>query len=315
MIIPTYNCDRYITQAVESVLGQTYTDCEIIVVDDGSTDNTRKVLEPYLEQIRYVYQENQGVAAARNRGMEMAQGEFIAFLDHDDFFLPHKLALQVACFEEQPEVGMVHSGWRRVNHAGEPIRDVEPWHKVPNLDLQGWLQWMPILLSAMMFRREWLERVGSLDTGFKQACDVDLVQRLALMGCQTAWVHQITVGYREHERNDSLNTPLQAQESWAVRNKFFAQLDLPEEVRHLENSCRYHTLVWIAWRLYHTGYMAEMVDYLEKSFLYRTSSPTETVLSWIECFKTYASEYGCELDTYSLSNSQEWKGLMSRCIL
>jgi glycosyltransferase involved in cell wall biosynthesis len=91
VIIPVYNSPDYVGQAVESVLSQTYRDCEIIVVDDGSTDNTRTALEPYLDHIQYVYQDNQGSAAARNRGIRQAKGELIAFLDADDFFiLPEK---------------------------------------------------------------------------------------------------------------------------------------------------------------------------------------------------------------------------------
>ncbi len=314
VIIPTYNCYRYITQTVESVLEQTFTDYEIIIIDDGSTDNTHPVLEPYLDKINYVYQTNRGVAAARNRGLEMAQGEFIAFLDHDDVYLPDKLSVQVACFEAQPEVGMVHSGWRRINSAGESLGDVKPWLNVPKLDLIGWIQWMPVLFTPMLFRREWLDQVGKLDTGFKQACDVDLIQRLALMGCQTAWVRQITACYREHDRNDSLNTILQAKESWEVRNKFFQQPDLPEEVRNLESKCRYHTLVWIAWRLFYTGYQKEMFQYLERSLNYTPYSASKTISDWLIFFKSYSQEYGCEFDAYSLSNAPEWQNLMVRIL-
>ncbi|MFS8117396.1 MAG: glycosyltransferase family 2 protein, partial [Microcoleus sp.] len=114
VIIPAYNGDRYIVQAVESVFAQTYTNWEIIVVDDGSTDETHQVLQPYLDKIRYIYQENRGVAAARNRGIQEAKGEFIAFLDQDDFFLPDKLAAQIALFRQQPSLGIVNSGWRLV---------------------------------------------------------------------------------------------------------------------------------------------------------------------------------------------------------
>src|SRR4028119_1041930 len=230
VIIPAYNGDRYIAQAVESVISQTYKNWEIIVVDDGSTDDTRRALQPYVEKIRYVYQENQGVAAARNRGIQEARGELIAFLDHDDFFLPDKLAAQVACFEAQPQLGIIHSGWRRVDWRGETLGDVEPWQKAPNLDLEEWVQWKPILLSAMMFRREWLERVGGLDTRFQQVCDLDLALRLTLMGCQSTWLHQITVCYREHDRNESRKTPLQAQESWTVLDQFLALPQIPQPI-------------------------------------------------------------------------------------
>jgi len=310
IIIPVYQGDRFLAEAIESVLNQTYTNYEIIVVDDGSTDNSREVLLPYLDKIRYVYQENQGVAAARNRGIKIARGEFIAFLDQDDFWLPDKLALQVACFNAQPELGIVHCGWRRVDAIGEPLGDVKPWENVPVLDLAGWLQWMPILLSAMIFKREMLEHIGGLDTRFKQACDVDLVQRLALMGCQTKWVSDILTCYREHDRNDSLNTPLQAKESWGVREQFFARSDIPEPICKIENQCCYCTLVWIAWRLYNTGYFGEMADYLNKSLSYTPYSRTKTVSDWVKTFKRYGIEYGVKLNIDLLSDSFEWQQLI-----
>jgi glycosyltransferase involved in cell wall biosynthesis len=88
VIIPVFNGDRFISQAIESVLRQTYSKFEIIVVNDGSTDQTAQVLTPYLHLIRYFIQPNQGAASARNRGLATATGELIAFLDADDFFFP-----------------------------------------------------------------------------------------------------------------------------------------------------------------------------------------------------------------------------------
>ena len=311
VIIPVYQGDRFLAEAIESVLNQTYTNCEIIVIDDGSTDNSRKVLEPYFQKISYIFQENQGVAATRNYGLKIAKGELIAFLDQDDFWLPDKLALQVACFDAQPELAIVHCGWRRVDREGKPLGNVEPWHKAPNLNLEEWLQWKPILLSAMMFRREWLERAGGLDTRFQQVCDLDLALRLTLMGCQSAWLHQITVCYREHDRNESRKTPLQAQESWTVLDQFLALPQIPQPIRQLESHYRYYTLVWSAWRLYHTGYISEMVPYLEKSLSYTPYSLTKTVSDWLKSFMRYTSECGRELDVFSLSNSREWQQLMN----
>jgi len=121
VIIPTYNCETYVGQAVESVLAQTYQDFELIVVDDGSTDNTRQVLEPYLDRITYLYQENQGESAARNRGIQMAQGEYVAFLDSDDLWLPRKLERQVAAMEVSPEAILVYSYSYVINASGEQI--------------------------------------------------------------------------------------------------------------------------------------------------------------------------------------------------
>ena len=88
VVIPTYNRAHLIKDAVESVLNQTYQDFELIVIDDGSTDNTREVLAVYKDKLTYIYQENQGRSSARNHGIELAQGEYIAFLDSDDVWFP-----------------------------------------------------------------------------------------------------------------------------------------------------------------------------------------------------------------------------------
>ena len=107
VIIPTYNYANYVRDAVESVLNQSYKEFEIIVVDDGSTDGTKKVLEPLKNRIRYIYQENRGLPSAYNTGIKASKGEYIAFLDSDDLWLPEKLKLQKKYFDDNPAVGMV----------------------------------------------------------------------------------------------------------------------------------------------------------------------------------------------------------------
>jgi glycosyltransferase involved in cell wall biosynthesis len=107
VIIPTYNAAAFVASAVQSVLDQTWPNVEVIVVDDGSTDDTARVLEPFRGRITYIATENRGPAHARNVGMRAAGGKYIAFLDADDLYLPHKLALQVAFLEAHPEAGMV----------------------------------------------------------------------------------------------------------------------------------------------------------------------------------------------------------------
>lgn len=110
VIIPTYNRGHLIGRAIDSVLGQTYRDFEIIVIDDGSTDNTKDLLlDRYANKIRYISQQNRGVSAARNRGIREACGEFIAFLDSDDAWLSFKLAEQVEILDNNPDVSLVFS--------------------------------------------------------------------------------------------------------------------------------------------------------------------------------------------------------------
>jgi glycosyltransferase involved in cell wall biosynthesis len=314
VIIPTYNGARFIEQTLESVLAQTEPDLEIIVVDDGSQDATVSSLQKY-GQIRLVQQDHQGVALARNRGLELAEAEFIAFLDQDDLLLPDKLALQLECFACQANaLGIVHSGWRLVDAAGTPLSDVEPWQDVPMLDAASWIKRMPVLLSAMLFRRSWLRQVDGLKPQFTQACDVDLIQRLVLAGCESVWLPQVTVLYRQHDRNDSLNTQVQAAECWAVQEQFFARPDLPSALRQIERESRYYTAIWIAWRLYHTHRLTEMATYLEKAFEYRTCTWTEALTQSTELFKTYDASYGKSLDIAALTNSPEWRTLVQKLV-
>ena len=310
VIIPTYNCDRYIREAVESVLQQKDCNYEIVIIDDGSTDSTQEVLEPYSDRINYIVQANQGVAAARNHGIAEANGDLIAFLDADDYFLPGKLSAQSAIFAKRPDLGIVHSGWQRIDSQGHKILDVRPWEDVPKLDLVGWLRWKPVLPSAMMFRREWLEYAGGFDPRFPPAEDTDLVLRIALKGCKSTWLREITVHYRQHEESAMHKGLPQAKSLSAVMDNFFAQPDLPNKVRLIEYSVRYGTTVWIAWYLYHTKHFKEMTEYLKQSFQYTPFSPLETTINWIESFEVFSSNWGIQFDVYTLTQSAEWQNLL-----
>jgi glycosyltransferase involved in cell wall biosynthesis len=309
VVIPTYNCDRYIVGAVQSVLQQKNCTYEVIIIDDGSTDSTQEVLQPY-NQIRYFRQQNQGVAAARNYGIAAARADLIAFLDADDYFLPDKLARQAAIFANRPDLGIVHSGWQRVDSEGNKLLDVRPWEKIPELTLETWLRHKPVLPSAMMFRREWLQYVGGFDARFPPAEDTDLVLKLALKGCQSTWLPQITVCYRQHEQSAMHKGLPQARSLSAVTDNFFAQSDLPNSVRLAEQTVRYGTLVWTAWYLYHTGHRAEMAEYLQKAWNYRPSGAIETVINWTESFAEFSQNWEAEFDVNVLTNSLEWRQLM-----
>ncbi len=314
VIIPAYNGDRYLAEAINSVLVQTYNDYEIIVVDDGSTDNTRHVVEQYGKTVQYLSQTNQGVAASRNLGLAASRGEYIAFLDQDDVFLPHKLSAQVALLKQNSDLGMVNSGWQIMDQLGEVKAAVQPWQHIPNLDRKNLVIWKPVFLGAMLFRRSWLERLKGFDTNLEQTPDVDLVMRLAMMDCPAAWAKQTTVKYRQHDANASKNTLLQTQELNQITAKFFTQPNLSPEVKSLEEPSRYQSLVWSSWRLHQTGYLTEMSDYLDQSQSYSHKYPTELVLSWIEAFKDYSAEYGQQFDVAALTASSEWQTLIKKCL-
>ena len=310
VIIPVYNSSKYIQKAIDSVLAQTYSNYEIIVVDDGSTDNTKAKLEQYKDKIRYVYQENQGSAAARNTGIKLAQGELIAFLDADDLWsMSQKLEKQVACFVSDPDLGGVNTGWRIIDESGKHIKTVQPWHKAPKLDLETWLKKKCVRTSAMIFRREWLEKVGGFDPEIRQSHDVDLILRLSLAGCKTIWLKEETVCYRQHGENTTKDSLKQAIYVQAVLDKFFSHHDLPKSISIQESRVRYHTLVWIAWCQYRANNLDDMTRFLQKSLSFSPYLKVENISHWLTSFKRFFTERGENFDVRVLTDSLQWQEL------
>ncbi len=312
VVIPSYNCAAYLPEALDSVLAQSYANFEILVIDDGSTDQTAKLLQAYCDQhrnITAIRQQNQGVALARNHGIQQAKGEWVAFLDADDMLLPDKLAAQLAVATAHPTAGIIHSGWQRVDSQGNFQLNVEPWYWVPNLTLESWLRWKPVLPSAMLFRRQWLLKAGGFDPRFPPAEDTDLVLRLALMGCEAKWLPQVTVKYRQHDSSAMHKGLPQAKSLAAVIDQFFQQPDLPEPIRWLESQIRYNTLVWIAWYLHYTGHQAEMVSHLKQAAAYSPYSPFEMLVHWADSFTGFAQSWGSEFDADALTRLPEWQEL------
>lgn len=314
ILIPVYNSERYIIQAIESILDRSDPNNEIIVVNDGSTDRTAEVLQPYIDRIRYIEQTNQGVAAARNHGIEESQGELIAFLDADDFFLPDKLAVQVTRFEAEPELGMTVSGWHLVNADGEFISTVEPWHHAPEFNLETAIVHKPARPSATMVRRTWCERVGGFDTRFSIGEDLDFLLRLMVSGCPADWVRQSLICYRQHDRSLMSRGMEVVRGTQAVMERFFARPDLPESIRALKNIERYQCWLWLACRTYYDGDSEQMGRCLHQALHYSPYRKTQTVDHWVASFAAYARQYGRTFDMYALSHSPPWQQTIDRLL-
>lgn len=309
VVIPVYNGERYIRTAIESVLAQTGCTFELIVVDDGSTDGTSRLIQSYRSRLRYFRQENRGVSQARNYGIEQAQGQYVAFLDADDYCLPHKLAHQLALFQQNPELGIVHSGWQRVDAVGALLGEVCPWQRFPDLDLTTWLLHKPVLPSAMMFKRQWLIQVGGLDPRLAAAEDVDLVWRLAIAGCKSQWLRQVTTAYRQHGQSAMGNGQVQADCLAIVLDKAFSHPRLPTEARLIECKVRYSTLVWAAWYLYRTGHPEAMAERLLQAYGLAPTLPTLALTEWVESFVNFAKNLGEVFDLAPLIYSTPWLNL------
>jgi glycosyltransferase involved in cell wall biosynthesis len=183
VIIPTYNRADLVSQAVASVLDQGHPHCEIIVVDDGSTDDTAQRLLAFGKQIRILRQPNAGVSAARNQGIRAAQGPFIALLDSDDYWLPGKLHRQVAFFEKHPEalICQTQEIWIR---NGVRVNPKRRHRKVSGIIFEKTLPLCLVSPSAVMLRRSLLEQVGLFDEALPACEDYDLWLRVS-------WQHPI----------------------------------------------------------------------------------------------------------------------------
>jgi GT2 family glycosyltransferase len=184
VVIPTYNRQHLVQQTIDSVLQQTFSDWELIVVDDGSTDDSRRVLEKrYGSRIRYVYQCNQGESVARNLGVELATGDYVAFLDSDDLWHPDKLKRQIEVMEKHPDVALVGTQAHWINFEGWRLRLPPHGHDQKSNSIS----WADLVLnnvvagggSSALVRRACLANVGGFDPEIRFGEEWDLWIRIA----------------------------------------------------------------------------------------------------------------------------------------
>lgn len=226
VVIPNYNYGRYLGQAIESVLAQTVPVQEIIVVDDGSTDETPSIVAQYGDSVKLIRQPNRGVGAARNNGVANSKGEIIAFLDADDIWMPQKLERQLQRMGDDPEVGLVSCGLLEVRQNGEVVTE----HKE---GLDGWVAEDMLLFkktvisgSSIIVYRKVFEAVGGFDEDKKlhPSEDWDFGFRVARI-CKLGFIPESLVYYRNHGANGHLNIKRMEQAVRIALAKVFADTD------------------------------------------------------------------------------------------
>ena len=222
VVIPTYNYGHFVTNAVESVLVQSYANREVIVVDDGSTDNTMQRLQPYLDRIRYIHQDNAGPSAARNRGIGAAAGDWIALLDADDVWHPRKLELQMRCLQEQPpDVGLLATDAFADQRTSWPVLDDADARVIEYglEDIVGLCRFGP---SSTLIRKSCLVAAGLFDPTLLLVEDRDLWIRLA-SHCKLAKLSLPLLFYRRHATSLSNKCAKMEGDELRVLDKAFAQ--------------------------------------------------------------------------------------------
>jgi len=256
VVIPCYNAERYLATALDSILAQQHENLEIIVVDDGSRDNSCAVIREKYPQVRLEQQANAGAAAARNRGIELARGEWVAFLDADDFWLPGKLAAQMAQLAQHPECGMNYTAWHvwpssDVGPAPELLQQVRAQGEEPARweGASGWVY--PQLLldcvvwtGTVMAKRSLLQELGGFDTSLRVGEDYDLWLRASRV-TPILRVNYPYALYRIHPQSITHQPPKdnyrarvidRALEQWGTRSPDGREADLPAVRRGLARS-------------------------------------------------------------------------------
>ena len=198
VIIPVYNGERFLAEAIQSVFGQTLPPDEIIVVDDGSTDGTAQIVASLAEMasvpIRYIHQTNQGPSVARNVGVRSAVGGLLALLDSDDWWVQSKLSKQAALLYKYPELGYVGCHFRPLLVSGQewPV----------TLNRTYWESQPPsYTASALLIRRSTWERVGPFDPKQQLGEDADWIMRARDLGVQAAVAPEVLLAKRIHDQN------------------------------------------------------------------------------------------------------------------
>ena len=216
IVIPCYNQGRYLGDAIESARRQSHEPVEVIVVDDGSTDDTARVSAAHPD-VRYVHQRNAGTAAARNRGLRDSRGEFVVFLDADDRLLPDAVAASVDYLARHPDVAFVAGHVRLIEADGTPgivpAQDHEP---AGYAALLRWNHiWTP---GVVLYRRTAFDAVGDFDASAGGSADFDLNIRIArrlAIGCH----HQVVLDYRQHDANMTRDAAHMLRSAVAVRRR------------------------------------------------------------------------------------------------
>lgn len=250
VVIPTYNSARYVIEAVNSVLAQTYQDFEVLVIDDGSTDETAAAMSRYQAPVRYIQQPNGGVAVARNRGIAESRGRYVAFLDADDTWLPHKLERQLAALQDQPNYRASYAAFTVVDASLNPLgisRSQRQASALEDLLLRGNIIGS---ICTVLCERALFELVGGFDPALSQCADWDMWVRLAAQ-TEFLYLDEPLVTYRQHGTNMSRNAPLLESDSLQVLKKGFAMPDLPAALRAQQQTALARNYMVLAGTYFH----------------------------------------------------------------
>ncbi len=269
IVIPAYNAEKYIAQTIDSVLCQSYSDWELVVVDDGSKDSTLVIVKSLAEKdwrIKVVSSKNGGVSLARNLGIERSSGEFLAFLDADDIWLSDNLTKKVEMLMKEPTLGLVHSSAEIIN--AKSILTGGILEGIEGYILDELLAWKRTCIpgpSSILIRKELIEKVGGFDPELSTAADQDFFIRVAA-SYKIGRVSEVTWQYRIHENNMHANILLMEHDELLVYRK--AKSRKLFKSKKFERNCfsRMYLILSGSWWVYEKNFWKASYYYV-KAFL------------------------------------------------
>ena len=245
VIIPAYNSEQFIGQTLDSVFNQIYRDFEIIVVDDGSKDGTSEILSGYKDRLTYIRKGNEGLSVARNAGIAQAQGEYIAFIDHDDLWLPEKLKEQVALLESNQEAYLCFSDAYIIDQKGKrsgSLFAICPPHKgMVFLQLLK-DNFIPVLTAVV--RKEAFKEIGLFDPQYRIAADWDLFLRIAKQ-YPVAFINRPLAEYRVHAGSFSRSRDIALRESISIISRYLSSIDKGTAIALKIKEAKLQLYLWV----------------------------------------------------------------------
>lgn len=270
VVIPTYNYGHFVCEAIESALAQTYPHIEVIVVDDGSRDDTKKRLEQYGSKIRTVYQDNRGLSAARNTGIKEAKGVYIAFLDSDDIWIPKKIEQQIQAFEGKTSLGIVSCSNLEINEKGDVLGEVlkqdfkNRKELIDNLILRNVISGG----SNAVVRKDCFSKIGLFDETLNSSEDWDMWLRITYhYDVKIVEAPLVKVRVSPKSMSSAPNASRMLQNELKVLDKYFSQNGMPQ-LQKLKAKALSYRYFCAAWAYLTSQDIHEAWQHILKSFYY-----------------------------------------------
>lgn len=273
VVITAYNFAEFLPITLNSVLMQTYPNMEVILLDDGSTDDTADVVAPFTDRITYIQQENQGIVNTYNKGVSLATGKYICVLDGDDYWTsPDKIEKQVAIMEANLDIDFVLTGWQNISDDGEiAIFADNLWDVMPAFEIRQWLDHLPNQMQPLLLKRSVMNEIGGFNP-FEYATDMDFFLSLVTQYKGT-WLKEITTVHRIRSQSAGhSNWTTQLNETFKIFEKHLASETMPQEIRDQHDFFmffRYLVLLMYVCRVEVDNFASLANDYLQQSLNYR----------------------------------------------